>query len=106
MKCHVGVLFGPGLHGGSFVNREVVQDHMDGLPPMSGYRFVQEPHELLDGVAWRAPSHHLPPLHLQGGKQRDGSVSHVLDGLPFRPGGSQRQRRLCTIQSNLPTDRY
>ena len=41
MEGHVGALFGPRPHGGSFVNRQVVQDHMDGLPPMSSYGFLQ-----------------------------------------------------------------
>src|SRR5229473_4257053 len=98
MKRHLGVLFRPGLNGGSFVNCEVIQDHMDGLASMSGYGFIQEAYELLAGVAWHAPSYHLPAVHLQSGKQRDGSVPHVLDGLPFRPLGSQWQRRLCAVQ--------
>ena len=99
MEGHVAVLFGPSLHGGTFVNREVVQDHMDGLPPMTDHGLIQEPHKLLTGVAWRTSPYHLAAVHLQSGKQRNGPVSHVLDRLPFRPGRLQRQRRLCAVQS-------
>src|ERR1700747_853485 len=69
MKRHLGMLFGPGLNDRSFVHREVIQDHMDGLAPPHGYGFIQETYELLAGVAWHASSYHFPTVHLPSGKQ-------------------------------------
>src|SRR5712692_2326406 len=98
MELNLGVPGRPSFHCRGLMSREVVEDHMDGLASMLGHGFLQKLEEGFAGVARRAATEDFPAMHLQGSKQRDGSVSHILDRVSFRAPRSERQGGLRTVQ--------
>lgn len=55
-------------------------------------------HERFARMTQGAATAHLPAVHLQGRKQRDHSMTHIFDRVPFRMSRSQGQGRLDTVQ--------
>ena len=76
MKGEALVAIQPGANLGVFVGRIVVEDHVHGLPWWHlGLNGVQEPDELLVSVTLHVAPDHGAVQHVEGCKQRGGSVA-------------------------------
>ncbi len=79
-------------NGWSFVGREVVENDVDLLArPTQANHFLQEIDELPAGVAGGGFAVHSSAGGIQGGVQREGAVSVVLESMPL--GASRRERQ-------------
>jgi hypothetical protein len=59
---------------------------------MPGHCLVEKLNECFARLAGRAASNDLAAVHLQSGKQRDRSLSHIFDRVPFHLPGVEVAR--------------
>ena len=50
VEMRFGIVVEPIPHEGSFMNRRVVQDYLDYLPPVRSHGFIEKPHKFLSGL--------------------------------------------------------
>jgi hypothetical protein len=92
-KLNIGMGVQPRLYTKYFVNRQIIHNQMDLAALPAHHSLVQKPHEFGTGMSSGAATLDLAGVHLQSGKQRNGSVMNVLHTVPLgstRPQGKSR----------------
>src|SRR5215207_1213355 len=99
MQRHVWMVGKEAIHEFGFVGGEVVYDEVDFLVGgLCGYDLLGKADKLLAGVAARSACDDLAAFGLEGGIEREGAVTEILEPMTLGPSRRKRQHRIESVE--------
>jgi 20S proteasome alpha/beta subunit len=99
MQLHVRMRLEERQHRRRFMSRQVVRNDVDlAVAPLRRHDLLQEPDELVTGVARGRFADDRARLRFQGGIEGEGPVTDVLEAVALGAAGRQRQDRIASVE--------
>ena len=99
MQRHVWMVGKEAIHELGFVGGEVVYDEVDFLVGgLCGYDLLGKADKLLAGVAAGSACDDLAAFGLEGGIEREGAVTEILEPMTLGPSRRKREHRIESVE--------